>query len=141
MSVYVPPVHELAIVGAFEAGVPNRERIVIRPTEAVNLAGFGLVLSLVNDDGSVTPVPNHFLWLGDRWVVPPTWLVVFTGPGAFREGAHQETGAPVLEFHWGLQSVVLGTPRIALSIVRFGGLSSQQVGPNSAAQLPRLRTP
>lgn len=120
----LPPVHELTFVGLFDAGVPNRERLVLRPTEPLNLAGFALVVSAVGD-GGVTPLPDQFFWFGERWVVPPAWIVVFTGPGAFREGAHQETGEPVLELHWGRRNVFLSDPRLAVSLLRIGAITTQ----------------
>ena len=120
----LPPVHELTVVGVFDAGVPNRERVVLRPTETLNLASFALVLSAVSD-GGVIPLADQFFWLGEKWVTPPAWIVVFTGPGQYREGGHQTTGEPVLELHWGRASVVLNIPGIALSIVRIGAITSQ----------------
>lgn len=120
----LPPMHELAIVGVFDAGVPNKERIVLRPMEPLNLAGFAIVLSLRGDNDAVTPLRDHFFWLGERWLTPPAWIVVFTGPGAFREGAHQTSGEPVLELHWGSPSVLLGAPGLVLSVIRIGAISS-----------------
>jgi hypothetical protein len=115
----MPPIHELTIVGTFDVGVPNLERIILRPMETLNLAAFALVLSYETDSSSIAPLPNHFLWLGDRWVHPPSWIVVYTGPGGFRETVHVDTGAPILEYHWGLHSVALSSPRIAVSLFKL----------------------
>ena len=137
----LPPVHELSVVGIFDPGIPNRERIVLRPTQPLNLAAFALILSATAPEG-VTPIPNQFLWLGERWLSPPAWIVVFTGPGRFQEGAHQTTGEPVLELHWGQPGVVLGRPGVAVSVIRIGALTSQ-VTPITAPAVPlaRLRRP
>jgi hypothetical protein len=122
----IPPVHELAIVGVFDPGIPNRERIVLRPTEAVNLAAFGLLLSVTGDGGGVFPISDQFFWFGGRWITPPCWLVVFTGPGQYNEGMHETSGEPVLEFHWAKRAVVLGEKNISVSVIRLGGISSFQ---------------
>lgn len=137
----LPPVHELTVVGVVDAGVPNSERIVMRPTQPINLAGFALILSISSQEG-VTPIPDQFFWLGERWISPPAWIVVFTGPGVFRESKHQTTGEQVLELHWGRTGVVFGQSGIAVSILRIGGLSSH-LAPTVAPPPPqaRLRNP
>ncbi|MBK7834371.1 MAG: hypothetical protein IPK33_03335 [Gemmatimonadetes bacterium] len=132
----LPPVHELTIVGVHDAGVPNRERIVLRPTEPLNLAAFALLLSLRNPDGTIVPIPDQFFWLGERWLAPPAWIVVFTGPGAYREGAHETSGAPVIELHWGRSAVVLDTPNVVVSLVRLAGLNSFEPPPPASLQHP-----
>ncbi len=133
----LPPVHELSIVGIFDPGVPNRERVVLRPTEEINLASFALLLSLQTSEGGVTPLPDQFFWFGERWLTPPAWLVVFTGPGSYQEGAHETTGEPVLELHWGRASTCLDLPGLAVSLVRMSGISS--FAPPPAAVLPPIR--
>ncbi|NOT08068.1 MAG: hypothetical protein HOP28_07675 [Gemmatimonadales bacterium] len=135
----LPPVHELTIVGVFDAGVPNKERVVLRPTETLNLAAFALVLSTVAD-GGVLPLADQFFWFGEKWVTPPAWIVVYTGPGQYRESAYQGTGEPVLELHWGRSTVVLNLPDIALSLVRIGAITSQIDLAQAHKALPPKRT-
>lgn len=126
----IPPVHELTIVGVFDAGSPNLERIVLRPTESLNLAGFALILGVPLSGGGVTPLADQFFWFGEKWISPPSWVVVFTGPGQFREGTHPTSGEPVLELHWGRGNVVFGSHALSVSIVRLGGISSHLLQPS-----------
>ena len=136
----LPPVHELTIVGVFEAGVPNRERIILRPTEPINLASFALVLTMTGQDGLVIPLPDHFFWLGERWLVPPAWIVVFTGPGRYQEGIHGSSGVPVIELHWGKSSVLFGPPGIAVSLIRISAIASTILPPAQIAAQPAAST-
>jgi hypothetical protein len=62
--IYIPPIPELSVYGTIECGVPNRERICLRPSEEVNLAHFGLVLAIRNPvSGEFSPVNDHFFGL------------------------------------------------------------------------------
>jgi|SRR6185312_7368450 len=137
----LPPVHELSVTGIFDAGVPNRERIVLRPTQAVNLAAFALSLCVSQQEG-VTPIPDQFFWLGERWVTPPAWIVVFTGPGSFQVSPHQTTNEPVFELHWGRSNTIFGQTGLSVGLFRLGGLSSYAtpsaapVNPNPMLQNP-----
>jgi len=137
----LPPVHEFGTVGIFDSGVPNRERIVMRPTQILNLAEFALTVSSVDDNGSVTPIPDLFLWLGELWVTPPSWIVVFTGPGSFNQGAHSQTGETVFELHWGRANTIFGSPNLAVSLLRIGGISSQTAPRFASTAIPRVRNP
>jgi hypothetical protein len=49
-------IHELTIVGVADPGIPNQERIIIRQTQTVNLAGFGLYLGVLRSDGMILPL-------------------------------------------------------------------------------------
>ena len=136
------PVHELAIIGAYDVGVPNRERVVLRPTESLNLAEFALILT-TQIEGGLRPLADQFFWFGEKWVAPPAWIVIFTGPGSYREGAHESTGEPVLELHWGRPTAVLHLPDVVVALIRIGALSSfytaqaQIERPQHTTRLPR----
>jgi len=137
MALWLPPVPELSIIGVADPGVPNNERIILRPTEPLNLARFCLVLGVRNPDGSTAPLPDHFLWLGELEVTVPSWIVIFT-----RAGVNQHRVAfPGLEgtsyvLHWGKSVTVLGGGGIVPSIFRIGGFLVGNPFPVPQTQLP-----
>jgi hypothetical protein len=120
----LPPVHEFSIVGVYDPGAANRERIILRPTQRLNLAEFAICISHVHADGSVTPIPDLFLWLGDFWIAPPCWVVIFTGPGAFRQTTDTPSGELVFELHWGRANTIFNGGNLAVSLVRLGAINS-----------------
>ena len=83
-----------------DAGIPGDERIVLRPTELINLAQFGIILGNEHGQG-VTPVADHFFWFGEVEVAPPSWVVVHTGPGVYRVTEDVRTHFPVHLYYWG----------------------------------------
>jgi len=129
VTTLLPYVHELSIIGVADRGVPNRERIIIRPTEAVELGRFGLFLGINRPDGTVLPLRDQFFWFGDQIVAPPAWLFVFTGPGVYQESRVPETGHLAHSYHWGRHTTVLGDESIVPCLFRFDGIGIGRPGP------------
>ena len=98
----LPPVFELSFVGVSDPGVPNFERIVLRPTEELNLAQFGVFLGSANVQGTAaTPLPDQFFWFGELVVQPPSWILLYTGRGEFTMSHVPPDDVPAYSFHWG----------------------------------------
>jgi hypothetical protein len=115
---YLPPVFELSLVGIADRGVPNHERIVLRPTEAV----FGVALGVQSAADLATPVIDQFFWFGELVVSPPSWVVIYTGPGEFQESRDPQTGQLVYAFHWGKPSTVFTMPKVVPIVFRMSGV-------------------
>lgn len=122
----LPTITELSIVGVGDAGVANQERVVIRPTEAIDLGGYGLFLGQLQKNGMVLPLFDQFLWFGDGEISPPSWLVVYTGPGTPQITTMRETGQPAYTVHWGKPYTVFQNPGIVPVLFRFDAIG---IGP------------
>ena len=107
----------------FEAGVPNRERIVFRPTASVELSGYGVWICLQLADGTVRPITNYSFWFGKVKVDPPSWVVIFTGKGEYRVVEHSETKEPIYCFHWGSEQTLFNHRVVVPVIYRFDSFS------------------
>jgi hypothetical protein len=97
------PLTELHIVGVANPGKPNVERIVIRPTQQVNLNGYGIALGVSAGLGA-RPMLDNCFWFPEVEVVPPSWILVYTGKGVPHKSQWQ--GTDVLIFHWQRDYVV-----------------------------------
>jgi hypothetical protein len=118
--VVVPGVAELRLFGAFDRGVPNRERITLRVQgQAVNLGNYFLLLGSQRQPYSAMPIPNQSFWLGEMVLEPWTWLYVFTGPGSPGFTTQQETGETAYVMHWGRKGIVLREEHIVPVIMRM----------------------
>jgi hypothetical protein len=102
----LPPIFELGLVSVIASGVPGQEHILLRPTEPINLAQYGLMLGWIGQNGLVTPIPDHFYWFGVIEVRPPCWVAVYTGKGEHRVTKHRENGQPVYIFYWGKEATI-----------------------------------
>lgn len=138
----LPPILELSLQGVFDSGVPDRERIVLRPTEDVELTPFAIMLGIKTDGGSVWPIPDQFFWFGNIRVAPPSWIVVHTRVGEFHTTAHPKTGHPVYWMFWGRKEVAFYDERIVpvvfqIGSVLIGGHVTPPVPPPPLQVLPK----
>lgn len=122
MSLVIPPVLELSLVGIADAGIPNRERIVLRPAESINLAQCGIFLCQRGNDGVITPLVDHFFWFTEVVATPPSWIMVYTGKGEPTQSQLPESGQTVYSLHWGKDYTLFNIPGVAPVIFRIGGI-------------------
>lgn len=124
---------ELDIVGIFDRGVPNKERIVIRPTREVNMGQFGLLLGIKKGNGLASPIWDHFLWFGDGTIKPPEWIFIYTGQGVPRQAKNIPTGEPAAVIHWNKKTTILNDSNIAPILIRVDGVNIAEVPPIDSA--------
>lgn len=110
---------DLRVVGLVDAGVPNSERIVIRPNRQVSLAGFGLAVGISAGDAGALPIYDNVFWFPDILVEPPAWLFLYTGKGTMRQTTFS-SGEPALVFHWQRPYVVFSHPELVPVLFRVG---------------------
>jgi hypothetical protein len=120
---------ELHFVGVADPGVPNAERLVFRPTQPLNLNGYGVVLGIRQEAGKVMPIFDNCFWFPGVDVVPPSWILVHTGRGEPR--ATQESGEQVVNFHWQRPYTVFGAPNIVPVLFRLDSAVIGQMLPST----------
>ena len=96
---------ELSLVGVFDRGVANLERIVIRANIDLNLGQFGIMLGYRNTNGLAIPYNDHLFWFGDGVVKQGEWLIVYTGQGQGQISEFEDK--KVYTVHWGKPTTVL----------------------------------
>jgi hypothetical protein len=119
---FLLPAVQINLLGVADAGVPNSERIIIRPNEAVNLAKFGIMLATLNPDGSVTPMIDSFFWFGEVIVNIPSWIIVYTGPGQYQVSSMPNTQHTAYSFHWGRKTTIFFDPTIVPVVFSMDGI-------------------
>ncbi|MEW6520038.1 MAG: hypothetical protein AB1461_11545 [Thermodesulfobacteriota bacterium] len=118
----LPPLFELSYIGVAEPGVPNKERIILRPSEVINLAQCGILLGLKNEGGIITPLQDSFFWFGEVVVGPPSWIIIYTGSGQYQQTLIPNTEQTAYTFHWGKNYTLFNFPNIVPVIFRMGGI-------------------
>lgn len=122
------PVAELAIVDVADPGVPNLERVAVRPTQLVNLSEFLLLIGWRNEGGLV---PFDAFYFGPKIVQPPSWILVLTGPGNNRSEV-APNGELLHIFHMGRPTTIF-VKGVAAGLVR---LSAVSLGPTARSPDP-----
>lgn len=100
-------VTEISVVGVFDRGIPNQERIVLRVNETVNLGQYGLMVGVRGSDGTAFPIRDNLLWFGDGLVNSGEWIFVYTGPGEPRATTLPNTQERLYSIHWGRTETIL----------------------------------
>ncbi len=124
----LPLIDEIRFKEVADAGVPNRERIILRPTREVNLGEYVLTLA-VDRDGLLQPIPDQLLWFGDETVAPPAWVFIYTGPGTRRLTTVEGSTDAAVVLHWNRnKTVFIPNGPIKPVLFRLGGMLSPRFG-------------
>ena len=103
----VLPVTELTIIGVYERGIANQERIVIFVNENLNLGQYGLMIGVRSVRNTAFPIRDNLLWFGDGLVNKGDWIFVYTGPGEPKTTTLPNTTGTLYSIHWGRDKTIL----------------------------------
>ena len=115
----VGDITELSVVGAYERGIPNQERIVIVANEVVNMGQFGLLLGIRKQQGTAFPIRDNFYWFGDGYLRKGDWIFLYTGPGEARKVELPNITECIYSLHWGRDKTILTHPEIVPILFRL----------------------
>ena len=130
-------ISELYILGVYERGIPNRERIVLKAAESVNMGQFGLMLGVIKEQGFALPIRDNLFWFGDGHINKGDWIFIYTGPGEFRVDELPNSNEKLYAVHWGRDKVILGQPEIVPILFRMDAVDIATETPvleNTASQ-------
>lgn len=136
-TLIIGDITELRVVGAFDRGMPNQERIVIRVNDIVNMAQFALLLGIRQQLGVAVPIRDNFFWFGDGVVSRGDWIFVYTGPGEGRMNDLPGTTEKLYTVHWGRNQTVLNSAEIVPLLIRLDAVqipTEQQALPGHTLQ-------
>jgi hypothetical protein len=130
MTSYLPHIPELKLIGVFDAGVPRRERIVLKVEQRLDIGWYALALAMrAQPAGTAQPLPDSLFWIGSGTVDPNDWFFIYTGAGSKTtmpaEGAH---GKLFIEF-WGRDVTVFHDSQIVPVLWRLSGVTIERVDP------------
>ncbi len=76
-----PPILSVGPLIVEDSGIPNKERIVFRPTEPINLVEFGILIGVRQDNGLIRTIHDNCFMFDEIEVAVPSWVVVYTKKG------------------------------------------------------------
>lgn len=124
-------VEELSVVGIYDSGVANLERVVLRSNIHVDLAGYLLVVALRGQlGGGAIPLTDNAMWLGNYTLSPGDWAYVYTGPGQAQTNPLPNNPNKVVCLYWGkiqtmFQATHLTAALVKVDRVQYPAFSSQ----------------
>ncbi|MFK3845348.1 hypothetical protein [Stenotrophomonas sp. NPDC078853] len=98
---------EIKMLGVYDPGVPNLERVVLRVQRDVALSSYCIITAVKADiGGGHIPMNDHFLWLGNSKLQQGDWIFVYTGPGSAQQNPLPETPHKLLSLYWGKPTTI-----------------------------------
>lgn len=116
------PINELKIVGVFDHGIPNMERVVLIANETVDLGNYGLILGIRGQEGQAFPLRDNFLWFGNGWIQKGDWLFVYTARGEPRMTELPNQREKLYSIHWGKDQTVFQHKELIPLLIRMDAL-------------------
>jgi hypothetical protein len=123
------PINELTIIGVADPGVANRERVLLRPTQSVNLGQFGMTVGIrdTNNPNFIVPLTDNFFWFPNIVVGAPSWLFLYSGKGIYMKTTVTGSSEPAHVFHWNRDITLFNYFELVPVLFRQ---SSILIGPN-----------
>ena len=127
------PPFSLSLIGVADPGVPNLERLVLRPSDTINTAAYGVMVGIRQPTGHAIPLRDRFFWFGEIIISPPSWILLYTRRGKYGVTKHTD-GNLVHSFFWNRQHTVFNSDDMVPIVFEMGALA---IGSN----IERRRTP
>ena len=117
-----PTLYEIEVIGTWDAGVPNKERIALHVREDLNLGAYCLVCGPSMGEAHLLTSNGHFFMFPAIDIEAGSWVVLYTGAGERRVSTMKDSGDPVLVLHWGQPTVVFGRPGWTAAVLAICGI-------------------
>jgi hypothetical protein len=126
----VGDIFEIDVVGVFERGIPNHERIVLCANQALNLGQYGMMIGLRAENGSAFPIKDNLLWFGDGMVAKGDWIFLYTGPGEAQTTNLPNSQESLYSIHWGRKQTILDSPDVVPILFRVDAVNIPNQAPD-----------
>jgi len=111
---------DLSVVGIFDSGVANLERVVLRANGHVELASYLLLVALRGQAGAGSiPLRDNVLWLGNSSVEDGDWVYVYTGPGVAQSNDLPNNPNKVVSLYWGKNQTIFQATHLTAALVKI----------------------
>jgi hypothetical protein len=137
MQLELEPGPELKLFGVYDAGVPNRERVILQATKPnLDLTYFGIVLAVKLSSGAAIPIADNFFWFGNGVINQGDWIILYTSVGVAASTENKKNPAQkIYNLYWGRKSVVFPMLDIVPLIFKFDSIT---IGNNPLPSRPAI---
>lgn len=129
---------ELSLPEVADRGVANRERIIVRARQQIDMSQLGLLVCVhrtVNSQPTVAPFDDFFYWFGNLTVEPNDHVFIYTGPGTARKTTVEGTQIPAWVFHWNRSTTIFANSATVPVLFRVGAMNIAQTPQNQSQGL------
>lgn len=122
----IQQITEIDLLGVWDRGVPNTERVVMQCHAGVELGDYCLVCGPPSPTGGIHPSPHHFYKFPFILVAPGSWIVLYTGRGQQFVAPMAGTNQPVHALYWGRDFTIFSDPAWSPALLRISGIGLSQ---------------
>lgn len=119
----VEDIYELSVVGVYDRNIPNKERIVLRANETVNIGQYGLMVGIRGMHKNAFPIRDNLLWFGDGLLDRDDWIFVYTGPGDPTSTDLPNTQSRIYSVHWARKNTIFSHPDLLPILFRVDAIA------------------
>lgn len=126
---------ELQLFGVFDRGVPNKERVVLRPTVAMDIGAYVVIAGVraPPPHNLISPLRDHMFWFGSGVLTANDWIFLYTGHGTPSKYPNAEGSGQIYTTYWGHDLTIFHDPQVIPAVVRLNGVQYEP-RPEAAAQ-------
>lgn len=131
---------DLELVGIYDRGNPNQERIQLRARETLSLAPYGLVYGVATTNVAepfIRPFDDIFFWFGVGWINKHDHVFVYTGAGESRRTTIKDTAIVAHVMHWGRSQTMFANSAFSVGLIKMG----EVIIANPPQDLPQMAGP
>ena len=123
----IPVIDEVQVIGVADRGVPNKERVLLRPLVSTNLQNFVLAVGYPDSDFErIIPIRDFVYFFDNVVVEASSWVAVYTGPGQTEVSRMPTTLEKAYSYHWGHKSLLFAKPEIIPVLFRVAAMGFAQ---------------
>jgi len=119
------PIPELQLLGVYDRGKANLERVVLRAQITIDVVQYALLVGTVAvtpEARFIYPARDVLFYFGSGIVKAGEWMIVYTGPGAGLTTTMGNSNETVYVVHWGRPNTLFADSRISPALVRFDSI-------------------
>ena len=130
-TTYLPTIPELDLLGVYDRGIANKERIVLRVVSALDIGAYLIILGWRGKDSGqhVTPLPNSMYWFGSGSLQANDWLFLYTGQGTAEKMPPSDKHGNLFINYWGKDKTVFNSAEVVPVLWRMNGITIDRINP------------
>lgn len=117
-------VGDLTLVGVFDRGRPNLERIIIEVNVPTQVGEYLLLVGYrAQGHQGAMPLYDQCFWFGEWSASAPSTIFVYTGPGTARATTVAGSDRPAYVLHWARNETIFADQMFVPILTHFDAVS------------------
>ena len=109
----------IEILGVRDAGINDRERIILRCRSSVDIGKYLILQGTDLGESGISPRTGHVFWLPDEQVGAGEYVRIYTKAGSNNRttGTYEKSPAVFHNFYWSKSSAIWAQDKISIILI------------------------